>query len=99
MDYANTNNVRFIVHPKLFFHGWFIYSYLQIFQLQIGSLTILWHDHACIDDTSYPDGKKINEHVLNREPVPLSFCYPENLSLIFEIFQYEELPYCPESIF
>ena len=29
----------------------------------------------------------------------LSFCYPENLSLIFELFQYDELRYCPESIF
>ena len=28
----------------------------------------------------------------------LSFCYPENLSLIFELFQYDELRYCPESI-
>ena len=29
----------------------------------------------------------------------LSFCCPENLSLIFELFQYDELRYCPESIF
>ena len=29
----------------------------------------------------------------------LSFYYPENLSLIFELFQYDELRYCPESIF
>ena len=27
------------------------------------------------------------------------FCYPENLSLIFELFQYDELRYCPECIF
>ena len=29
----------------------------------------------------------------------LSFRYPENLYLIFELFQYDELRYCPESIF
>ena len=29
----------------------------------------------------------------------LNFSYPENLSLIFELFQYDELRYCPESIF
>ena len=29
----------------------------------------------------------------------LSFCYPENLSIIFELFQYDELRYYPESIF
>ena len=29
----------------------------------------------------------------------LSFCYSENLPLIFELFQYDELRYCPESIF
>ena len=29
----------------------------------------------------------------------LSFCYPENLSLIFELFQYDKLCCCPESIF
>ena len=28
-----------------------------------------------------------------------NFSYPENLSLIFELFQYDELRYCPESIF
>jgi len=35
-----------------------------------------------------------NEYITN-----LSFCYPENLSFIFELFQYDELRYCPESIF
>ena len=29
----------------------------------------------------------------------LSFCYHENLSLLFELFQYDELRYYPESIF
>ena len=29
----------------------------------------------------------------------LSFCYHENLSLVFELFQYDELRFCPESIF
>ena len=48
-DYANTTNVEFIVDPKVLFHGWLIYIYLQIFKLikckwlpgsvPIGSLT------------------------------------------------------------
>ena len=69
MDYAKTTNVEFIVDPKVLFHGWLIYSYLQILKLiknasdcqesvQIGSLTTLWHDHiACIDDTACPGRK------------------------------------------
>ena len=28
----------------------------------------------------------------------LSFCYPDSLSLICELFQYDELRYYPESI-
>ena len=38
VDYANTTNVEFFVEPKVLFHGWLIYSYLQIFfvnQLQV----------------------------------------------------------------
>ena len=31
VDYANTINVEFIVDPKVLFHGWLIYIYLQIF--------------------------------------------------------------------
>ena len=33
MDYANTNNVEFIVDPMVLFHVWLIYCYLQIFNL------------------------------------------------------------------
>ena len=47
--------------------------------MQIGSLTTLWHDHIdCIDDYSMPEQKKsilINEHALDREPVPLNLQY------------------------
>ena len=68
MDYANTNNVEFIVDLMALFHGWLIYSYSQIFKsikskwlpgrCEIGSLTTLWHDHiACIDDTACPGRK------------------------------------------
>ena len=32
-DYANATNVEFIVDPTVLFHGWLIYSYLQIFKL------------------------------------------------------------------
>ena len=52
--------------------------------MQIGSLTTLWHDDIdCIDDYSMPQQKKsilINEHALNREPVPLNLQY--NLKII-----------------
>ena len=33
MGHANTTNVEFIVDPMVLFHGWLIYSYLQIFKL------------------------------------------------------------------
>ena len=33
VDYAHTTNDEFIVDPKVLFHGWLIYSYLQIFKL------------------------------------------------------------------
>ena len=33
------------------------------------------------------------------EVTNLSFGYPENLSLIYELSQYDEPSYCPESIF
>ena len=33
MDNANTTNVEFIVDPKVSFHGWLIYSYLQVSKL------------------------------------------------------------------
>ena len=77
MDYANTTNVEFIVDPRVLFHVWLIYSYLHLswsseclWSLQIGSLTTLCHDDiGFIDDTACPG--RINEHALNREPVPL----------------------------
>ena len=72
MDYANTTNVEFIVDPKVLFHGWLIYSYLQIFKLikckwLPGECAdwffdnITWYDHIaciyCIDDTACPGRK------------------------------------------
>ena len=43
--------------------------------MQIDSLTTLRHDHiTCIDDTACPARKNsilIDDHALNREPVPL----------------------------
>ena len=77
MDYANTTNVEFIVDPRVLFHVWLICSYLHLSwssdchgSVQIGSLTTLCHDDiAFIDDTACPG--RINEHALNREPVPL----------------------------
>ena len=71
MDYANTTNVEFIVDPKVLFHGWLIYSYLQIFKLikckwlpgDSGGcgdwfFATLWRDHiAYVDDTACPGRK------------------------------------------
>ena len=45
MDYANTTNVEFIVDPKVLFHGWLIYSYLQIFKL----IKCKWLPGECAD--------------------------------------------------
>ena len=83
MDYANTTNVEFIVDPKVLFHGWLIYSYLQIFEL----IKYKWLPGECADwffdniitwsyclQYSMSQQKNsilINEHALNREPVPL----------------------------
>ena len=86
MDYANTTNVEFIVDPKVLFHGWLIYSYLQIFKL----IKCKWLPGECADwffdnimAWSYclhrwysmsrqKNSILINEHALNREPVPIS---------------------------
>ena len=90
MDYANTTNVEFIVDPKVLFHGWLIYSYLQIFKL----IKCKWLPGECADwffdnimTWSYCLHRRYsmsrqensiltNEHALNREPVPLSFVCP-----------------------
>ena len=86
MDYANTTNVEFIVDPKVLFHGWLIYSYLQIFKL----IKCKWLPGECADwffdnimtwsyclHRRYSMSRQktsilINEHALNREPGPLS---------------------------
>ena len=86
MDYANTTNVEFIVDPKVLFHGWLIYSYLQIFKL----IKCKWLPGECADwffdnimTWSYclyrrysmsqqQNSILVNEHAMNREPVPLT---------------------------
>ena len=84
MDYANTTKVEFIVDPKVLFHGWLIYSYLQIFKLMNlpGDCADWFSDNImtwsyCLHRRySMPSQQKtsilINEHALNREPGPLS---------------------------
>ena len=85
MDYANTTNVEFIVDPKVLFHGWLIYSYLQIFKL----IKCKWLPGECADwffdnvmtwsyclHRRYSMSRRKNsilmvEHALNCEPVPL----------------------------
>ena len=85
MDYANTTNIEFIVDPKVLFHGWLIYSYLQLFKL----IKCKWLPEECADwffdnimtwsycvHRRYSMSRRknsilINKHVLNREPVPL----------------------------
>ena len=87
VDYANTTNVEFIVDPKVLFHGWLIYSYLQIFKL----IKCKWLPGECGDwffdniiTWSYSMYRRysmsrqknsilMNEHALNREPVPFKY--------------------------
>ena len=45
VDYANTTNVKFIVDSMVLFHGWLIYSYLQIFKL----IKCKWLPGECAD--------------------------------------------------
>ena len=51
---------------------------------------IAWREFGVIPHVKYFRRKWVTN---------LSFCYPENLSLNFELFEYDELRYCPESIF
>ena len=85
-DYANTTNVEFIVDPTVLFHGWLIYSYLQIFKL----IKCKWLSGECADwffdnimTLSYCLRKRysmsrqqnnilVNEHALSREPFLLT---------------------------
>ena len=74
-----------LIDPTVLFHGWLIYSYFKYLSwssasdcqgsVPIGSLTTLWCDHiACIDDMAFSQQENsilIDEHALNREPVPL----------------------------
>ena len=93
MDYANTTNVEFIVDPKVLFHGWLIYSYLQIFKL----IKCKWLPGECADwffdnimTWSYCLHRRYsmsrqknsiltNEHPLHREPVLLKVPITEKL--------------------
>ena len=76
MDYANATNVVFIVDPKALFHGWLIYSYLQIFKL----IKCKWPPWSYCLHRRYSMSRQknrmlINVHALNREPVPSSFTF------------------------
>ena len=65
MCYAHTTNVEFIIDRMVLFHGWLIYSCLQVLKL----IKCKWlpeecadwffdNDHiACIDDTACLDRK------------------------------------------
>ena len=56
------------------FHGWLIYSYLQMFKL----IKCKWLPGECADwflDNIMKDSILTNEHALNREPVPLNAGY------------------------
>ena len=85
MDYANTTNVEFIVDPKVLFHGWLIYSYLQIFKLikckwLPAKCTDLLFDNImtwsyCLHRQYCMSWQNDNEHALNYEPVPLMLAW------------------------
>ena len=86
VDYASTTNFEFIVDPMVLFQGWLIYSYLQIFQLikckwLPGECADCFFDifmtwsyclHRWYSMSRQKNRIFINEHVLNREPVPLN---------------------------
>ena len=96
---ANTTNDEFIVDPKVLFHGWLIYSYLQIFK----SIKCKWLPGECADwffdnimTWSYCMRKRynmsrqknsifINEHALTCQPVPLK-CLPLSPCYIYLVF-------------
>ena len=93
VDYANTTNVEFFFEPKVLFHGWLIYSYLQICKL----IKCKWLPGECVDwffdnimTWSYCLHRRYsmsrqknsiltNEHAPNREPVPLKVRITEKL--------------------
>ena len=92
VDYANTTNLEFIVDLKVLFHGWLIYSYLNIFKL----IKCKWLPGECADwfldnimtwsyclHRRYSVRQKnsilTNDHALNREPVPLSKLQQESV--------------------
>ena len=98
MDYANTTNGEFIVDPKVLFRGWLIYSYLQIFKLikckwLSGDCADWFFDniitwsyclHRRYSMSQQKNSILINEHALNREPVPLKL-FKSNTLFIVEI--------------
>ena len=85
MDYAYTYNIEFIVDRMVLFHGWLIYSYLQIFKLikckwLPGECPEWFFDNImtwsyCLHRRNSMSRQKnsilIYEHALNREPAPL----------------------------
>ena len=96
MNYANTTKVEFIVDPKVLFHGWLICSYLQIFKWikckwlpgecadyffdNIMTWSYYLHRRYSMSRQD-KNGILINEHVLNREPVPFSLYVLKNSSV------------------
>ena len=83
MDRANTTNVEFIVDPKVLFNGWLIYSYLHIRWSSVcqeeyadwffdNIMTWSYCFHRRYSMSQQKNSILINEHALNREPVPLS---------------------------
>ena len=89
VDYANTTklNVKFIVDSMVLFYGWLIYSYLRIFKLikckwLPGECADWFFDNirtwSCFLHRRYRMSRQknsilMNEHALNREPVPFKY--------------------------
>ena len=106
MDYANTTNVEFIVDPKVLFHGWLIYSYLQIFKLIKckwlpgecayyffdNIMTWSYYLHRRYSMSRQKNRILINEHALNHEPVPLSFRFLLNTHALSTYLKNAGLP-------
>ena len=64
-------------NPKVLFHGWLIYSYLQIFKLikskWLPGEYVDWYRYRRNSMSWHKSNILINEHALNREPVPLKW--------------------------
>ena len=80
MDYANTMNIELIVDLNVLFCGWLIYIWVD--QVQVTARGVIWSYclHRWYSMSWQKNSILINEHALNREPVPLSHKQKEGVT-------------------